>query len=274
MAIPASLTAVPAPRMASDGPLTENYTIPASGPFANKYQLGSTAPLNYPTGIPIVPPTGTDPVLTTGGVAYTKVASGTTPAQGQYSYTTSTDINGGVITHAAADAGKAVTVVYVGDTIWTETYVTLIRSALSDVAAALGAPNGLATFDASGYLIATATEGDLNVRGHLRHGATAPTFTASSNGASGTVVYGDDKAGVIQFTTIAAPAAGLIGTLNFGAAYVNPPVIVFGGRTTTGVTAVAPKAHDNGTTTTGAQVILETAPAGSTTYLLSYLIIE
>jgi len=273
MAIPASLTALPAPRMASDGPLTEHYTVPtAPGPYV--YRLGSTAPLNYPSGVPIVPPVGASPVLTIGGTALTEVPPGTTPAIGQFSWTQTSDVNGGVITHSSADAGKAVTVVYVGDTIWTETLITLIRSALSDLAAALGQPGGLATFDTNGYLIAATILGDLNVRGHFRHGATVPTFTGDTNATTGSIAYGDDKAGVIQLTTVASPAAGRIGTLYFGAAYVNPPVIVFGSRTTTPYPAVCPKAHDNGTTTTGAQVFLDTAPVGNTTYLLSYIVVE
>jgi len=120
----------------------------------------------------------------------------------------------------------------------------------------------------------SATVTDVTANGHFRHGATTPTFVASVNVASGSMAYGDDKAGVISVTTSPTASAGLVGTLYWGTPYVNPPVMIVMPRTLAANPTPAPAPRTNGESTTGVQIIFGGTPAASTTYLVQYIVVE
>lgn len=109
--------------------------------------LTAAAPTSNTSGIPAV--------VTLAGSATTWVESapGTTLTTGLFVVDYSYNTTGGIVTHAGADAGKAVTVTYTAATLVSSAFTNGLITAIKDVGAAAGVANGLATLDGSAHVL-------------------------------------------------------------------------------------------------------------------------
>ncbi len=137
--------------------------------------------------------------------------------------------------------------------------------------------NVLFKVDSSGNLtVKSATfTGTLTMNGHIITGNSSGTTTIAAGANAGTgataSIVGNDTSGTIIVTTGTGPAVGVLATVTFANAYGAAPDVV-----------IAPKTNGNGATlqyytvpgTTTFTLNSNNAPAGSTTYTYSYMVMQ
>jgi len=219
MAFPGSASSLPRLFQDSDSTQTETFTVPAG----LTHVLGQGSPMNQPAGYQVVPPvgvTGAVSVVGPGSVTWTQVALGSTLGTNQYTVDYSTSATGGTLTFAAGNVGNSVSCSWIGSNLINEKTLGDLVTALKDIAAAQGAPNGLASLNGVG---------DLYIGRHIAPQASTP-ITASVAFSGGSFVASSfistDVRGSLQINMGASPAAGALVTFTFITPYASAPLII------------------------------------------------
>lgn len=148
------------PNQDADGAHTASITIPATSPYT--YQLGQGAPLNYPSGWQLVPPTGITGVVTVSGGGYsnwTEVTLGTSLTGGTFSVDYSTSLTGGTCYFSSTDASKVVSITFTAALLVNEAFMASLINAIQAIGTAPGQADGLMGLDATGLAVITTARG-------------------------------------------------------------------------------------------------------------------
>ncbi len=136
--------------------------------------------------------------------------------------------------------------------------------------------NVLFSVDSSGNLTAKSATftGTLTMNGHIITGNSSgsTTIVAGANAGTGATasISGNDTSGTITVNTGTSPSAGTLATITFISAYGAAPNVVL----TPKGNAAATLQYNYGSSTTSFTLNSGTAPAASTTYTYSYMVMQ